>query len=109
MNIYDLSRKTPGEEQVDVLFSGAAIRIERIISTGETSDWYVQTEDEWILLIEGSADLEVVTASGSETIALQRGDSLFLPSHQKHRVTSTSVDPACVWLCVFGQFNDPRK
>ena len=109
MNIYDLSQKTSDRELTDILFERGTTRIERIVSSGETSDWYDQDEDEWVLLIEGEATLETVTPSGSEIVTLYRGDSLFLPANVKHRVTQTSAKPACIWLCVFGTFQTPKN
>lgn len=103
MNIYDVSKKSEGEERVDTLFNQSSIRIERIISSGETSGWYDQIEDEWVLLIDGTAVLEVMEKNDTETerITLVRGDSYFIPAGTKHRVVSTSVQPHCIWLCVF--------
>lgn len=102
MNIYDLTEKNIGSELVQALWQRAPVRIERIVSQGETSGWFEQEEDEWVLLIEGEAKLEIEKPSGqTEKITLTRGDQLFIPAGQKHRVTDTSVRPPCIWLCVF--------
>ncbi|HEX9556312.1 MAG TPA: cupin, partial [Reyranella sp.] len=47
-------------ERVEVLAQGAAVRIERIVSTGQASPpgfWYDQAEAEWVLLLAGAARL----------------------------------------------------
>ena len=34
-------------------------------------------------------------------LTLKKGDYLHIPKNCKHRLDSTSIDPVCVWLCVF--------
>lgn len=87
------------EEVFTELLRNDAVRIERIISNGHASPdgfWYDQDEHEWLLLLEGEAEIEF--AEG-ERVHLTRGDALNLPAHTRHRVTFTSR-PA-VWLAVF--------
>ena len=75
------------------------LRIERIVSHGQVSPpgfWYDQDEHEWVLLLAGSAELEL--ASG-QRVRLGAGDAYQLPAHTRHRVSFTS-QPA-VWLAVF--------
>lgn len=98
-NIYNLPDKILNEEEIDVLFNGKNIRIERIVSMGQVSPenfWYDQDEDEWLVLIEGKAILEYETNS----VSLSKGDTLFIPAHQRHRINWTSTDPPCIWVCV---------
>lgn len=73
------------------------LRIERIIS-GALPDnrLYDQEQDEWVVLLEGRAVLEV---SGTK-IRLSPGDNLFIPAHTPHRVLETYPEPCCVWLAV---------
>ncbi len=61
--------------------------------------WYDQEETEWVSLLSGCALLEF---SGC-IVFLERGDTLRIPAHKKHRVAATSVSPACIWLCLFGK------
>ncbi|MDR2801386.1 MAG: cupin domain-containing protein [Desulfovibrio sp.] len=91
-----------GEELFETLLRGGGIRLERIISRGQTSPegfWYDQAGDEWVLVLDGEA--EIARADGS-VIRLSRGDSLFLPKGMRHRVVYTS-DP-CLWLALHGNF-----
>jgi hypothetical protein len=51
----------PGtEETFEQLAGGAAVRIERIVSFGQRSAegfWFDQADDEWVVVLEGSAGL----------------------------------------------------
>lgn len=99
MNLFDLPNELAlSGELTDILVAAGNVRIERIISTGQTSDWYDQTEAEFVAVIQGTAIIEY---ANEETVTLKRGDTLLIPPHQKHRVTYTSTTPPCVWLCVF--------
>jgi len=98
MNIYEMPCLPGDDEVISVLEQNDKVRIERIVSTGQQSDWYDQEESEYVILLEGRAQL--VFAEG-RTITLEKGDTLLIPPHQKHRVTYTSADPPCIWLCVF--------
>lgn len=87
-------------ERFDALYAGAGVRIERIVSRGQTTpdgEWYDQPGDEWVVLLAGSAELGF--ADGTRR-ALVPGDWLLLPAHCRHRVTATSREPAAVWLAV---------
>lgn len=78
------------------------VRIERIVSFGQASDkdfWYDQEENEWVILLEGSASLEF--PNEEEEVNLQPGDYIFIPAHRKHRVKSTALDKRSIWLAVF--------
>lgn len=91
----------PGpDEVVERLAGGGATRIERIVSDGHSSPagfWYDQDEDEWVLLVQGGATLEL--AAPEERVELGPGDYLFIPAHRRHRVERTQ--PRTVWLAVF--------
>ena len=98
MNIFDLSNLTADEEMVTVLAESSNVRIERIVSRGQTSGWYDQEESEWVTLLAGRAALEY---ADGKTVELTGGDTLLIKPHEKHRVAYTSSLPPCVWLCVF--------
>jgi cupin 2 domain-containing protein len=98
MNIFDLPQLPLTAEMTDVLSENGTVRIERIISTGQTSDWYDQDETEFVVLCEGEAELEF---DNGERIVMARGDTLLIPAHQRHRVSRTSSEPPCIWLCFF--------
>ena len=98
MNIFDLPALPLPEELATVLAESGNVRIERIVSTGQVSGWYNQHETEFIVLLEGNATIEYESGS---TIAMSKGDTLLINPHERHRVSFTSNDPPCVWLCVF--------
>jgi len=88
------------EELTETLVLAKNIRIERIVSTGQSSPpdfWYDQDENEFVVVLQGSAVLEF--ASGERV--LTSGSYLLIPAHQKHRVKSTSRSEPTVWLAVF--------
>jgi len=98
MNIFDLPELPLPEELITVLAENGNVRIERIVSTGQISGWYDQSETEFVVLIEGSA---VIEFENSKTATMSKGDTLLIQPHEKHRVNCTSSDPPCIWLCVF--------
>lgn len=98
MNIFDMPEFPLPEELTTVLAKNDSVRIERIVSTGQVSDWYDQTETEFVVLLEGNAILEFAY---SKSVALSKGDILLIPPHERHRVGYTSSNPPCVWLCIF--------
>ena len=98
MNIYDFPETTMTEELTSILAEGENVRVERIISTGQNSDWYNQSETEFVILLEGKA---VIEYEDGKSVSLSKGDTVLISQHERHRVSFTSVNPACVWLCVF--------
>ena len=102
MNIFDLPELPLPEELTTILVEHTSlthsIRIERIISTGQTSSWYDQDETEFVVLLEGNA---VIEFENDRSVALSKGDTLLIKPHERHKVTFTSIEPPCVWLCVY--------
>jgi cupin 2 domain-containing protein len=98
MNIYEIPPLPLGEEVTTVLTENENIRIERIISTGQVSNWYDQTETEFVILLEGNA---VIEYENGRSVAMSKGDTLLIEPHERHRVSFTSSEPPCIWLCVF--------
>jgi cupin 2 domain-containing protein len=104
-NIFNLPRDLAQqkEEVIEVLASGEHVVIERILSSGHRCApgfWYDQSQDEWVVLLQGQAQ---ITFTDGEVCQLQRGDSLFIPAHRQHRVETTSIDPPCIWIAVHGR------
>ena len=98
MNIFNLPALPLTEELTTVLAESRNVRIERIISTGQTSGWYDQEQTEFVVLLEGNA---VIEFEDNKSVALSKGDTLLIKPHERHRVSFTSSEPPCVWLCVF--------
>jgi cupin 2 domain-containing protein len=90
------------EELVTVLAENAFVRVERIVSTGQSSPdgyWYDQTEHEWVVLLRGAATLEF--EDDASRVDLKPGDHVNIAARRKHRVESTSAEAPTVWLAVF--------
>ena len=90
------------EELFDTICSTDSVRIERIVSRGHASPegfWYDQEENEFILVVRGSAGLKLENVD--EIVTLKAGDYLNIGAHVKHRVEWT--DPTCetIWLAVY--------
>ena len=98
MNIYELPPLPLPEEVTTILTENENVRIERIISTGQVSEWYDQDETEYVILLKGNA---VIEYKNGESVVMSKGDTLLITPHERHRVSYTSNEPPCVWLCVF--------
>jgi len=58
----DLPARPLDAELTNVLLDRPAFRIERIVSTGQTTpegQWYDQETDEWVLVVKGRARLRI--------------------------------------------------
>jgi cupin 2 domain-containing protein len=97
-NIYELPPLPLSDEPTEVLAKAGNVRVERIVSAGQVSQWYDQAETEFVVLLQGSAIIEY---EGGEPVSLEEGATLLIEAHKRHRVSFTSSDPPCVWLCVF--------
>ena len=99
-SLLETSTSRTDRETVDVLLDRPGARIERIVSTGQTTppgQWYDQPEDEWVALLAGRATLRLEDGA---LVQLAPGDWLLIPARVRHRVEETSADPPCVWLAV---------
>ena len=96
-NLYELASQPGSGENFTALLHCRNVVIERIVSSAAPEPLiYDQAQDEWVLLLQGQAVLEI---AGDE-MRLAPGDWLFIPAHTPHRVTATSADPCCIWLAV---------
>lgn len=83
-----------GERFVELLALRGVV-VEEILSSDSPADTrYVQEQDEWVLLLDGRAELEV----DGVTVTLQGGDHLLLPAGTPHRVLATAQGTR--WLAV---------
>jgi cupin 2 domain-containing protein len=72
-----------------------AVLVEQILSSASASDeLYVQERDEWVVVLEGAAVLEVEGVTTELTV----GDWIVLPAGVAHRVVRT--EPGTNWLAV---------
>jgi cupin 2 domain-containing protein len=85
-NILETPAESFGAELVELVGGGEGVAIERIVSTGQATpagEWLQQDRDEWVVLVEGEAELAYV-----------------IPAGERHRVEWTRRDPPCIWLAV---------
>jgi len=106
-NIFKIKslNKFENEEFQDLL-SNKKIKIERIISSGQTTPkdiWLSGKTDEWVILLKGKAGISL---RSGEKINLEEGDYIFIKSGTEHRVTYTSKKPECIWLAIHGKLTD---
>lgn len=89
------------DERFDMLLERPGLRIERIVSTGQSSPpdfWYDQPADEFVVLLAGAARLRF--EAGDCVLELVPGDWVEIPAHARHRVEATQAEPPTVWLAV---------
>ena len=73
------------------------IVIERIVSSDKPDNIiYNQPQDEWVILLQGKATLQLK----NDIINLTSGDYLFIPANTPHQVIKTSFEPCCIWLAI---------
>lgn len=99
-NIFDISDYYGDNEVFEDILKKDNIRIERILSAGQTSPetgWYDQDENEFVILLQGNATIEFEDGVKE----LKTGCYLDIPAHKKHKVTYTTDDPVCIWIAVF--------
>lgn len=99
-NLFEEIPENLSVELTEILTESSLVRIERIVSDGHASPddfWYDQEQNEWVLLVSGSAVLEFE----ERRVKLQPGDHILIPAHQKHRVASTSTSEKTIWLAIF--------
>ena len=99
-NIYENIIINKEEEQFFDLIKNDNVRIEKIVSNGQSSAinfWYEQKENEFVLLLKGSAIIEFE----DKDISLGEGDYINIKAFTKHRVKYTNKDEPSIWLAVF--------
>jgi len=95
------------DELSETLLQTSSFRIERIVSRGHCSPenfWYDQDENEWLILLKGSAVLRF--EDQSENITMNPGNYINIEKHRRHRVEWTDSEWETVWLAVhYKDFN----
>ena len=99
-NIFEQIIVDKNEEKFFEIFKNETIKVEKIVSNGQTSPenfWYEQEKSEFVLLLEGYAILEFENREEE----LKKGDCLNIQAYEKHRVKFTSLDEPTIWFAVF--------
>lgn len=96
----DIPESLP-QELFDEILRCDRVKIERIVSRGHRSPegfWYDQDWDEWVLVVRGSAAVEIEGRPAATV--LNAGDHLFIAAHTRHRVAWTAEKEDTIWLAV---------
>ena len=121
INIFDLKDLSVNEEIIKILFKNENVKIEKIISTGQTTDWQESNKNEFVILIQGNAEIEYydnricedknfktnenimrnLKNTNDMKLQLGKGDIILIKKGERHRVNYTSKNPCCIWICIF--------
>lgn len=94
-NLFADAKAPSAGERFDALLKHRNLVVERIVSSGSVAPTeYMQPQDEWVLLLQGEATLEV----SGRPVQLRSGDHLFLPANTPHVVRH--VTNGAIWLAV---------
>ena len=88
-------------EQIIELLTLKGLKIVRIVSRGQASPpgfWYDPDDDEWVILLTGSAGLRFEQEVAAKTLRV--GDYVHIPAHTRHRVEWTDASHATIWLAI---------
>lgn len=100
-NLFAAYPRVLDRETFDTLLETGDFKLERIISTGQSTPsgtWYEQDRDEWVVLLSGEAG--IFFEGGGEALVLRPGDHLVIPAHTRHRVEWTAAGAETVWLAL---------
>jgi cupin 2 domain-containing protein len=100
-NLNAFAPPPSGGEALQTLLETRSLRIERIVSLAHSTpqgEWYDQQQDEWVILLQGSAGLQI--DGQPQVLILQPGDYCYLPAHCRHRVAWTDAQQPSVWLAL---------
>jgi cupin 2 domain-containing protein len=95
INLFDYPN-VEKEETFDTLFQNDNIKISRIVSSDSVEiKEYIQSQDEWVIVLEGKATLEV----DKKEITLTKGEHIFIKAYTPHSVIKTRKNT--LWLAIY--------
>lgn len=97
--LADLPTTLP-QELIQTILEKPNLRIERIVSLGHASPegfWYDQSENEFVMLLQGAARLRFE----DELVEMLPGSFIDIPAHRRHRVEWTDSQQPTIWLAIF--------
>lgn len=100
-NIFSNIPDKISNEIIETILNSEYLRVERIISKGQSSPtnfWYNQSENEWVIVLEGKS---MIKFDDESIVTLHKGDYLFIPAFKKHRVEWTDPNQITIWLTIF--------
>ena len=79
------------------LLSHKNVKINKIISPPNfSSEEFIQDEDEWVILLQGSAILEIQET----TTKLVKDSYIFIPAKTPHKIIATDSNIETIWLAI---------
>lgn len=99
-NIFKSIPENLEDEVFESLQQNEKIKIERVVSKGHVSPesgWYDQENDEWVLVLKGSA---IIVFEEGEEVTLEAGDYINILAHLKHKVSWMDPEVVTVWLAI---------
>ena len=85
------------EEIFNNLLSHKNVKINKIISPPNfVSEQFIQDEDEWVILLQGSAILEI----NQKITKLVKDSYILIPAKTPHKILSTEPNIKTIWLAV---------
>ena len=97
MEVFDLldNLKFSKEEEVEEkVYEDEKVRVLRTMSLDQVTDFMIQDEDEFVVLMEGKASIE----TDREVMEMKKGDFLFIEKGLRHRVIDQD---RALWFCIF--------
>lgn len=97
MNFFDYIKEN-GSELEETIYESGYIKIIRIVSSGETTDFMESPMNEHVFLVQGEAK---ITYEDGREITMSSGDYILIGKNTRHRVSYTSSEPHCLWHCIY--------
>ena len=95
-NIYNYTLPDLDSEKFSTIFQHKNVKIKTIVSnTLSTPQIFTQTEDEWVIVLQGCAKIEI----DGKIHKLKKGNHLFIPANKQHTLLKTKK--VAVWLAVY--------
>lgn len=82
------------EEVEEKVYEDEKVRVLRTMSLDQVTDFMIQDEDEFVVLMEGKASIE----TDREVVEMKKGDFLFIEKGLRHKVIDQDK---AVWFCLF--------
>jgi len=107
-NLFRELPATEATEAFETLLERDHFRLERIVSAGHATpagEWYDEADEEWVVLLAGSARLRFEDESEARTLG--PGDWVLIAPHRRHRVEWTDPGRPTVWLALHHRGSPP--
>lgn len=93
-NLLDNLIFSKSEEVEEKVYEDEKVRVLRTMSLDQVTDFMIQDEDEFVVLMEGKASIE----TDREVIEMKKGDFIFIEKGLRHRVIDQD---RAIWFCLF--------